>query len=85
MGHPSPTCTGGSPDSSANATGRHVPMFGTAVHREPKDFCEWLEQFELVAGACQRSEQAKLVNLAMRLLGQAYSFYRSCRVHPVRG
>ena len=45
---------------------------------EGQDFAEWFEQFELVASACNWNEQAKLVNLATRLKGQAYSFYRAC-------
>ncbi|MDA8002927.1 MAG: hypothetical protein MPL62_16715, partial [Alphaproteobacteria bacterium] len=39
---------------------------------------DWSEQFELVAEACQWTDQAKPVNLATRLKGQAYAFYRSC-------
>ena len=39
---------------------------------------EWLEQLELVAGACHWDESAKLVNLVTRLKGQAFAFYRSC-------
>ena len=45
---------------------------------DQETFEEWLDQFELIATACQWTEQAKLVNLATRLKGQAYSFYRAC-------
>ena len=38
-------------------------------------FQDWLEQFELVAGAINWSSQAMLVNLITRLQGQAYSFF----------
>ena len=39
---------------------------------------DWLEQFEMVATMCKCDEEAKLANLAMRLRGQAFTFYRSC-------
>ena len=39
---------------------------------------DWLDRFQMVAEVCQWSPQAKLVNLATRLSGQAYAFYRSC-------
>ena len=38
-----------------------------------------VEQFELVAEACQWDEKTKLVNLTMQLRGLAYSFYRTCK------
>ena len=41
-------------------------------------FQEWLEQFEMVVEIASWDSRAKLVNLATRLRGQAYSFYRSC-------
>ena len=39
---------------------------------------DWLEQFEMVATMCKWDEAAKLANLATRLRGQAFTFYRSC-------
>ena len=39
---------------------------------------EWIEAFEMIASACQWSDQAKLINLAMHLTESAYTFYRSC-------
>ena len=41
-------------------------------------FSEWHEQLKMVASMCQWSEQVKLVNIAGRLKGEAYAFYRSC-------
>ena len=41
-------------------------------------FPDWLEQFEMVANLAGWNDNAKLVNLATRLKGPAYSFYRSC-------
>ena len=38
-----------------------------------------VEQFELVAEACQWDEKTKLVNLTMQLRGLAYSFYRTSK------
>ena len=38
-------------------------------------FQEWLERFEMIANICIWSLQAKLVNLVIRLHGQAYSFF----------
>ena len=45
---------------------------------EGKGFEEWIEQFELVAELCKWDSQARLVNLATRLCGTAYSFYCTC-------
>ena len=39
---------------------------------------DWLERLELVAGACNWDDQARLVNVATRLRGEASRFYRSC-------
>ena len=41
-------------------------------------FLDWTQQLELIAKGCQWTEQAKLVNLATSLKGQAYTFYKSC-------
>ena len=41
-------------------------------------FSDLREQLELVAGLCGWSDHVKLVNLATRLKGVAYAFYRSC-------
>ena len=41
-------------------------------------FQDWLEQFKMVAAIGQWDQHAMLVNLATRLRGQAYAFYRSC-------
>ena len=52
-----------------------------AFSEEDKDgitFGDWHEQFELVAGLCGWSDHVKLVNVATRLKGVAYAFYRSC-------
>ena len=38
---------------------------------------DWLERLELVAGACNWDDQARLVNVATRLRGEASRFYRS--------
>ena len=78
VGHPSPTSQALEAALIAQQMPPIAKFSGDQRTGEPEDFCEWLEHFELVAGACQWSEQAKLVNLAMRLQGQAYSFYRSC-------
>ena len=78
VGHPSPTSQALEAALIAQQMPPIAKFSGEQRTGEPEDFCEWLEQFELVAGACQWSEQAKLVNLAMCLRGQAYSFYHSC-------
>ena len=52
-----------------------------AFSGEEKDgitFRDWHEQLELVAGLCGWSDRVKLVNVATRLKGVAYAFYRSC-------
>ena len=38
-------------------------------------FSEWYEQLELVANMCHWSDQLKLINVATRLRGAAYSFF----------
>ena len=45
---------------------------------ENETFKEWHKQFELVATVCGWDSHFKLANLATRLQGQAYSFYRIC-------
>ena len=56
-----------------------IPNFsGDSMGKDSNTFVDWSEQFQLVAEACQWSDQVKLVNLATRLKGQAYAFYRSC-------
>ena len=60
---------------------QHLPPLskysGGQGDNETETFEEWLEQLEMVAVACQWSEQAKLVNLT-RLKGKAYAFLRTC-------
>lgn len=47
-----------------------IPKFSGETQGSDSDsFLDWGEQFELVAEACQWTEQAKLVNLATRLKG----------------
>ena len=41
-------------------------------------FRDWHEELELVAGLCGWSDLVKLVNVATRLKGVAYAFYRYC-------
>ena len=41
-------------------------------------FSEWHEQLELVVNMCRWSDQLKLINVATRLRGAAYAFFRSC-------
>ena len=56
-----------------------IPNFsGDSIGKDGDTFVDWSEQFQLVAEACQWSDQVKLVNLATHLKGQAYAFYRSC-------
>ena len=56
-----------------------IPNFsGDSIGKDGDTFVDWSEQFQLVAEACQWSDQVNLVNLATRLKGQAYAFYRSC-------
>ena len=61
---------------------QHIPPLpkfnGDNLGEEGESFSEWIELLELIAGTCQWSNQAKLVNLVTRLRDQAYSFYRSC-------
>jgi len=54
-----------------NFTGGHLDGDGESIE-------DWLERLELVAGACNWDDQAKLVNVATRLRGEASRFYRSC-------
>ena len=53
-----------------------VPQFSGS--NENKTFKEWHGQFELVATICEWDSHSKLANLATRLQGQAYAFYRTC-------
>ena len=56
-----------------------IPNFsGESSGSEGRIWQEWIDTFELVASECRWSDQANLVNLAMRLKGSAYAFYRSC-------
>lgn len=48
---------------------------------DTKTFKEWHEQFQLVATVCRWDDRLKLANLATRLQGQTYSFYRTCSQH----
>ena len=52
-----------------------LPKFSGEVSDGDMDtFQDWLEQFEMIAGVCGWSPQARLVNLVARLQGQAYLF-----------
>lgn len=45
-----------------------LPTFsGDQTDGEGETIDEWLERLELIAGACRRNNQAKLVNVATRL------------------
>lgn len=55
-----------------------LPKFTGETKGEGETILEWLEQFELIAAACQWSDSTRLVNLVTRLKGQAFAFYRSC-------
>ncbi len=56
-----------------------VPTFnGEERTLSGETFEEWREQFEMVATLSGWDARTKLVNLATRLRGQAYAFYRSC-------
>ena len=56
-----------------------IPNFSEdSIAKDSDTFVDWSEQFQLVTEACQWSDQVKLVNLAIRLKGQAYAFYWSC-------
>ena len=46
--------------------------------RDGVTFADWYEQLELIACLCRWSDHGKLVNLATRLKGIAYAFYRLC-------
>ncbi len=50
----------------------------TAQAADGETIQDWLDQFEMVATMYHWDQHAKLVNLATRLSGQAYAFYRSC-------
>ena len=54
------------------------PITKYGGNSDSETFEEWCEQFELVAAACGWNEKLKLANLATRLHGQAYAFYRTC-------
>ena len=54
------------------------PITKYVGNSDSETFEEWYEQFELVAAACGWNERLKLANLATRLHGQAYAFYRTC-------
>ena len=70
------------PTAAPTLVAQHLPPLskfsGGQGDNETETFEEWLEQLEMVAVACQWSEQAKLVNLTTRLKGQAYAFLRTC-------
>lgn len=56
-----------------------MPRFDGTSNGDRETIKQWLEQFELVAGACRWDDAAKLVKfLVTRLKGQAYTFYQSC-------
>ena len=60
---------------------QHVPpspMFSGEGDGVEGSFLEWQEQLELVASMCKWSDPMKLINVATRLKGAAYAFYRSC-------
>lgn len=54
------------------------PLSKYSGNSDAETFEEWHEQFQLVATVCKWDERLKLANLATRLQGQAYSFYRTC-------
>lgn len=56
------------------------PLSKFSGSNETETFKEWHEQFELVATVCGWNAHSKLANLATRLQGQAYAFYRTCTV-----
>ena len=77
------------PDQTAINTSFHAALLaqqmpplskfsGDERETEGETFRDWIEQFEMVATICEWSDPAKLVNLATRLKGQAYAFYRTC-------
>ena len=56
-----------------------LPRFSGEVNDGDIDtFQDWLERFEMIAGVCGWSPQAKLVDLVTRLQGQAYTFFHFC-------
>ena len=54
-----------------------IPKF-SGESLETETFEDWLEHFKLLAKVCHWDKPAKLLNLTMRLKGQAFSFFRSC-------
>ena len=54
------------------------PLSKYSGNSDTETFEEWHEQFQLVATVCKWDDRLKLANLATRLQGQAYSFYRTC-------
>ena len=55
-----------------------LKYFTVETQGEGKEIDDWLEQFQMVAEVCRWNVQVRLVNLATRLSGQAYAFYRTC-------
>ena len=56
-----------------------LPNFaGEHMDGDEETFEEWLERLELVAATCHWDNQTKLVNIATRLRGSAFRFYRTC-------
>ena len=55
-----------------------LPVFSGEGDGIGGSFSKRHEQLEMVASMCHWSEQVKLVNIATRLKGEAYDFYRSC-------
>ena len=57
-----------------------VPLLTTfsGEGRDGVTYSDWHEQLKLIAGLCGWSDRVKLVNLATRLKGVAYTFYCSC-------
>ena len=51
---------------------------GEDPDQEGGSFEKWIEQFELIAEAYGWDSRTRLVNLTIRLQGQAYSFYQTC-------
>ena len=52
--------------------------FSGEEREEGEEISDWLDRFQMIAEVCHWNQQAKLVNLATRLSGQAYAFYQSC-------
>ena len=65
-------------DLAMNILLAHLPPLSKySGNSETETFEEWHEQFQLVATVCKWDNRLKLANLATRLQGQAYSFYRT--------